>query len=112
MSKLSKHTRSPFFNAQFYGPLWEVSDTIKIEWIEAPVFAAILEFIYSDLCPEMCEFTAENLLVATDQYGLERLRLICEKKLGQNINITNMVSYLALTEYHNCTQLKDASSDL
>lgn len=37
--------RLPFFNAQFYGPLWEVSDTIKIEGTEAPVFSAILEFI-------------------------------------------------------------------
>ncbi|KAF3327423.1 BTB/POZ and MATH domain-containing protein 2-like protein [Carex littledalei] len=103
--------RSPVFNTQFYGSLREVSDTIKIEGIEEPVFAAILEFVYSDLCPEMCKFMPEHLLVVADRYGLEILKLICEKKLGQNINI-NMVSYFTLGEYHNCTQLKDASSNL
>lgn len=100
--------RSPVFNAQFCGPLKEVSDTIKIEGIEAPVFAALLEFVYSDSYPEMYEFMAEHLLVAADRYGLERLKLFCGKELGQNIDITNMVSCLTLAESHNCPQVKDA----
>ncbi|KAJ1688741.1 hypothetical protein LUZ63_012896 [Rhynchospora breviuscula] len=113
--------RSPIFNAQFCGPLKEMADKIKIEGIEAPVFAALLQFVYSDSCPDIEEdnqgvtdnprqkvILAEHLLVAADRYGLERLKLMCEKVLGQNIDITNMVSYLTLAECHNCTKLKDA----
>ncbi|XP_078156607.1 BTB/POZ and MATH domain-containing protein 2-like [Carex rostrata] len=47
--------RSPVFSAQFFGPMKEKSDTIKIEEMEARVFKALLHFIYNDTFPEFEE---------------------------------------------------------
>lgn len=77
--------RSPVFKAQLFGPMKEKNmECIKVEDIEAPVFKALLHFIYWDELPEMQELTglnskgastlmAQHMLAAADRYGLERL---------------------------------------
>lgn len=49
---------------------------------------------------------AQHLLAAADRYGLERLRLLCEAKLCENVAINNVATTLALAEQHHCFQLK------
>jgi len=109
--------RSPVFSAQFFGPMKEKSDTIKIEEMEAPVFKALLHFIYNDTFPEFEErkesnekhdtkLMAQHLLVAADRYGLERLKIICEKMLCSSIDTSNAVSLLSIAERHSCNHLK------
>ncbi|XP_078157086.1 BTB/POZ and MATH domain-containing protein 1-like [Carex rostrata] len=110
--------RSPVFSAQFFGPMKEKSDTIKIEEMEAPVFKALLHFIYNDTFPEFEErkesvekhdtkLMAQYLLVAADRYGLERLKIICEKMLCSSIDTSNAVSLLSIAERHSCNHLKE-----
>lgn len=50
---------------------------------------------------------AQHLLAAGDRYALERLRLLCEAKLCEDIAINNVATTLALAEQHRCLQLKD-----
>ncbi|GKU86654.1 hypothetical protein SLEP1_g1151 [Rubroshorea leprosula] len=116
--KLILATRSPVFKAQLYGPLKEQNtQKIKVEDIEASVFKALLHFIYWDSLPDMQELTgidskwastlmSQHLLAAADRYGLDRLRLICEANLCENVAINNVATTLALAEQHRCTQLK------
>ncbi|XP_068658369.1 BTB/POZ and MATH domain-containing protein 2-like isoform X1 [Aristolochia californica] len=116
--KLILAARSPVFRAQLFGPMKDRhSECIKIEDIEAPVFKALLHFIYWDVLPDMQELTglnskwaltlmAQHLLAAADRYGLERLRLLCEVQLCEEIAINTVATTLALAEQHHCLQLK------
>ena len=91
---------------------------IKIEEMEAPVFKALLHFIYNDTFSEFEEIKesdekpdnklmAQHLLIAADRYNLERLKIICEKKLCGSIDMRNVVTLLCLAERHNCNDLKE-----
>ncbi|KAJ1697505.1 hypothetical protein LUZ63_006017 [Rhynchospora breviuscula] len=112
--------RSPIFKAELLGLMKEARiRSIVIEDMKAPVFKAMLHFIYRDSFSE-CElqgdgdskqdsvFLAEHLLVAADRYGLDRLRLLCEEKLCNSLDIENVSTILVLAELLNCSQLKDA----
>ncbi|KAK4491304.1 hypothetical protein RD792_002040 [Penstemon davidsonii] len=104
--------RSSVFKAQFFGPLKEENTRcIKIETMHASVFKAFLHFIYCDAVPDLDSKwldikMAQQLLVAADQYGIERLRSLCEARLCENIAIDIVASSLALAEQHGCFQLK------
>lgn len=116
--KLVLAARSPVFMAQFYGPMKDRDkECIKVDEMEAPVFKALLHFIYWDALPDIEELTglsakcastlmAQHLLAAADRYALERLRLLCEVKLCENVAINTVATTLALAEQHHCQQLK------
>ncbi|KAK4478007.1 hypothetical protein RD792_017272 [Penstemon davidsonii] len=110
--KIILSTMSPVFNAQFFGPLKEENtQCIKIEEMQAPVFKALLHFIYCDVIPDFdskCGATimTQHLLAAADRYGIQTLRSLCELRLCKNIDINSLVSSLALAEQHGCFQLK------
>ncbi|KAL2556820.1 BTB/POZ and MATH domain-containing protein 2 [Forsythia ovata] len=78
---------------------------------------ALLHFIYWDVLPDMEELTgmnskwastlmAQHLLAAADRYGLDRLRLLCEANLCEDVAINTVATTLALAEQHHCFQLK------
>ncbi|KAL9331744.1 hypothetical protein ACSQ67_001354 [Phaseolus vulgaris] len=116
--KLVLAARSPVFRAQLFGPMKDQNtQCIKVEDMEAPVFKALLHFIYWDSLPDMHELTglnskwastlmAQHLLAAADRYGLERLRLKCEASLCEDVAINTVATTLALAEQHHCFQLK------
>ncbi|KAM0988441.1 hypothetical protein ACFX2A_012595 [Malus domestica] len=111
--------RSPVFKAQLFGPLKDKNtDFIIVEDIEAPAFKVLLHFIYWDSLPDIQELVgllnsswastvmAQHLLAAADRYALERLKLMCEAKLCENVAINNVATTLALAEQHQCEQLR------
>lgn len=116
--KLVLATRSPVFRAQLFGPMKDQNTRcIKVEDMEAPIFKAFLHFIYWDALSDMeelvgmnskCSTTmmAQHLLAAADRYALERLRMLCEAKLCEDIAINTVATTLALAEQHQCLQLK------
>ncbi|KAL3833821.1 hypothetical protein ACJIZ3_008557 [Penstemon smallii] len=119
--KLILATRSPVFKAQFFGPLKEeITRCIKIEEMHAPVFKALLHFIYCDVIPDVEEVLAgldtkcgdtmitQHLLVAADRYGIQTLRSLCEVRLCENIAINNVAASLTLAEQHGCFLLKSS----
>ncbi|KAJ7954973.1 BTB/POZ and MATH domain-containing protein [Quillaja saponaria] len=116
--KLVLAARSPVFKAQLFGPMKDQnSQCIKVEDIMAPVFKALLHFIYWDALPCMQELVglnsrwastlmAQHLLAAADRYALERLKLLCESELCDSVAINTVATTLALAEQHHCYQLK------
>ncbi|CAH1433254.1 unnamed protein product [Lactuca virosa] len=116
--KLVLAARSPVFKAQLFGPMKDNNtDCIKVQEIKAPVFKALLYFIYWDKVPDMEELIglsqqwastlmSQHLLAAADQYGIERLRFLCETKLCEEVAINTVATTLALAEQHHCFQLK------
>ncbi|BBN17838.1 speckle-type POZ protein [Marchantia polymorpha subsp. ruderalis] len=115
--KLVLAARSPVFKVQLYGPTRDHNaGTIKIEDIEAPVFKAMLNFIYTDSLPDIHKLTAScsssstlvtfHLLAAANRYGLDRLRIFCESKLCEEVSTDTVATTLALAEQYHASQLK------
>ncbi|CAN6240972.1 unnamed protein product [Urochloa humidicola] len=105
--------RSPVFRAELFGPLKEkATSCIRIDDMEPSIFEALLHFIYTDRLPDSCNdgrnAAMQHLLVAADRYGVERLRLMCESKLSEAIDVETVSTTLALAEQHDCSQLKRA----
>lgn len=77
----------------------------------------MLLFIYSDVLPDIQELTGsvsmststifvQHLLAAADCYGLDRLKLLCEANLCEEVSADTVATTLALAERHHCAQLK------
>ncbi|CAL9192812.1 BTB/POZ and MATH domain-containing protein 1-like [Musa acuminata AAA Group] len=116
--KLVLAARSPVFRAQLFGPMKDRNmHCIKVEDMETPVFKALLHFIYWDSLPALEELAglntkcastlmAQHLLAAADRYALDRLKILCEVKLCEDVAINTVATTLALAEQHHCSQLK------
>ncbi|KAF6991800.1 hypothetical protein CFC21_008846 [Triticum aestivum] len=80
--------RSSVFMAELLGPEKKEkagASCVRITGMEAGVFKTMLHFIYTDSLPDMEEgdavVMAQRLLVAANEYKLERLKLLCTQKL-------------------------------
>ncbi|KAL6622788.1 hypothetical protein ACP70R_032667 [Stipagrostis hirtigluma subsp. patula] len=105
--------RSPVFMAEFFGEMEEkASKCVQIKEMEAAVFKAMLGFIYTDKVPELDENSeeavamAQHLIVAADRYRLDRLKVICERRIAFSIEVGTAAATLALAEQDGCAQLK------
>ena len=95
--------RSPVFRAELFGPMKEKAENlIRIDDMEPAILEALLHFIYTDRLPDSCSDgrnpAITHLLVAVDRYGVERLRLLCESKLSEAIDVETVATTLALAE--------------
>ena len=68
---------------------------ISVQDINLPTFKKLLEFIYSDQLVKI-----ENVLVAANKYGLDRLKRLCEKYLVSLIELDNVIELLYLSDMH------------
>uniref|UniRef100_R7WCG3 BTB and MATH domain-containing protein 43 n=1 Tax=Aegilops tauschii TaxID=37682 RepID=R7WCG3_AEGTA len=87
------------------------SDTtlLRVDDMDAEVFKAVLQFIYTDSPPMIVSASmAERLLVAADRYKLEELKLLCEDALCWHVEMSSVAVTLALAEKHNCSMLRAA----
>ncbi|TVU31139.1 hypothetical protein EJB05_22810, partial [Eragrostis curvula] len=107
--------RSPVFKAELFGSMMEGTSNcpVHIKDMEAQVFKAMLQFIYTDSFPEMEKQEEEatmsqHLLEAADRFHLQRLKLMCEAKLCTHVDTSSVVTNLVLAERHNCQGLKEA----
>jgi speckle-type POZ protein len=104
---------SPVLRAEVSGMMKEAKDQkIKINDIKASVFEALLLYIYTDELPEIEMLTAtgmaQHLLVAADRFGMDKLRMSCERKLSESLDVSNVCTALALADQHYLINLKRA----
>ncbi|KAK3422520.1 hypothetical protein EUGRSUZ_G02967 [Eucalyptus grandis] len=116
--KLILAARSPVFRAQFFGLVGDCNiEKVVVEDVDPSIFKAMLLFIYMDEMPDLREITGssssgtltnvvQHLLAAADRYNLERLKLLCESKLCEEITADTVATTLALAEQHQFGQLK------
>ena len=85
----------------------KAENLIRINDMEPAIFKALLHIIYTDSLPDSCcygqNMVITHLLVAADRYVVEWLRLLCESKLSEAIEVETVVTTLALAEQHNCS---------
>nr|XP_020151136.1 BTB/POZ and MATH domain-containing protein 1-like [Aegilops tauschii subsp. strangulata] len=87
---------------------------IDIHGMRPEVFRNLLRFVYTEELPPVTEeeqdeaAMTQHLLEAADRYGMERLKLLCEDRLCEHINVSTVVTTLVLAEQHGCPGLKEA----
>ncbi|KAF8655425.1 hypothetical protein HU200_061171 [Digitaria exilis] len=123
--KIILAARSPVFKAELYGGMKEngAAQAIVVDDVRADTFRALLRYIYTDDAPPAIiggrrdqggENEDENkvweLLVAADRYGMERLKLICERVLCKRLDVDKVAETLALADRHHCDTLKMPAS--
>ncbi|XP_012088619.1 BTB/POZ and MATH domain-containing protein 3 isoform X2 [Jatropha curcas] len=116
--KLILAARSPVFRAQFFGLFGDPNlDKVVVKDIDPSIFKAMLLFVYTDKLPDVHEITGttsmctstnmvQHLLAAADLYNLDRLKLLCESKLCEELSAETVATTLALAEQHQCSQLR------
>ncbi|TVU42696.1 hypothetical protein EJB05_09116, partial [Eragrostis curvula] len=111
--------RSPVFKAKFYG-----SDNNEksvgcaaIDDMQPAVFRNLLHFIYTDLllyeqaddlATDSRQEMIRHLLVAADQYGVKRLKSVCEDVLCRSLSVGNVATTLSFADEHALCILKQA----
>lgn len=102
---------SSVFESEIFGWMKAGKHNIKISDMEAPVFEAMLHFIYNDTLPEIekhkLTMMMQRLLEAADRYKLKRLKLTCEQQLCNNLDMSDVGDKLALAERYNLTHLRN-----
>jgi len=99
-------SRSQVLEAMFGHQMRETkSNRIEVNDVEPDVMADMLRFIYTDKAPNL-ETMAAELLAAADKYALERLKVMCEEALCNNLTVENVSEILILADRHSAEQLK------
>jgi hypothetical protein len=100
--------RSEVFRAMLSNGMKESSSNeIHIPDFDGVVIKDLLQFIYTDECPQKSlESHGEMLLAASCKYQIKGLESICEVYLSSTINVTNVVSILTLANVYGRKQLK------
>ncbi|KAL2517734.1 BTB/POZ and MATH domain-containing protein 2 [Abeliophyllum distichum] len=107
--KLVLAARSPVFKAQLFGAFKDQNKKcIRVEDMKAPVFKIWKKSFSLNSRWAKKTVMSQHLLSAADRYGLQRLRLLCDARIKENIAINTVASSLALAEQHN-SQLKSVS---
>lgn len=103
--------RSPVFAAMFQHEMKELKNNhVKITDVDYEVLHELLKFIYTGKV-ENLEIMADELLAAADKYDLQRLKVLCEKELCENLSIENAAEILQLANFHGADQLKTQTID-
>jgi hypothetical protein len=104
--------RSEHFRALFYGGMKEQHEArVEIPDIAYNVFEAILEYLYTDTVRGMNVDMAVSLMIAAEQFMLDRLKAMCQDSIRKNINTENVVPILRASYYHRANALKEICLD-
>ena len=99
--------RSSVFSAMFkYRMAENVNNTVDITDINHDVFEEVLRYIYTGTTSSLTDEIAMELMVAADKYELDRLKIICEVFIGENMTKDNVTDILIVADAHRSTMLK------
>ncbi|CAO2173556.1 unnamed protein product [Urochloa humidicola] len=105
--------RSPVFKAQLFGSMADAKmPSIVLHDIAPTTFSAMLRFMYTDSLPgddelgNNAEEKFQDLLAVADRYALDRLKLLCARKLWDSVSVDTVATTLVCAETYNCPELK------
>ena len=127
--------RSPYFAVMFDGRMSEGNQkVVKIPGVSKRAFLKVLECVYSD--DANLEFESDvkmteesfddqdasprssdelafamEVFVAADQFGVERLKRLCEQKIVFGVSVENAASILQAADVHNAAGLRSRCVD-
>jgi len=104
--KIILSSRSPVFRSMFSSNMKEeITGNVKIENMAPEVLENMLLYIYTGTAP-CIDRLAKELLAASEQYQIEKLKALCEIKLCSEIEIGNCIDLLILGDLYQAPTLK------
>ncbi|TVU06180.1 hypothetical protein EJB05_49379, partial [Eragrostis curvula] len=110
--------RSPVFKAEFDGSMAESTMPVlrPPHEFQPSTFLAVLLYIYADRLPRKEEVVNDvpmvellrDLLAAADWYAMDRLKLVCAKKLWEDVSVETVSKNLYYADRYNCRELRNA----
>lgn len=104
--------RSEYFMAMFQEGGMSESFQNQIKVSHDPVsFKRMLEFIYTNCVQDLQNCSSEavvSLLILANEYLLDELRILCEKRASKMITVDNISQLFLLSAGHNASALRDA----
>ena len=98
--------RSPVFAAMFENEMLEKAESfVSIPDIDDEVFEDMLQYIYTGKIPNLKK-TVFGLLPAADKYQIEKLKIMCEIYLYNNITTENVSDIMILADVYRSLKLK------
>jgi hypothetical protein len=89
-------------------PSSDESPPIELPDVSYSVFLKVLEFLYTDnLSRDTSLEVGIHLLIASEQFMLDRLKAICEDLIRRDISTVTVVSILVASHRHHATGLKE-----
>lgn len=84
---------------------------IDLPDVSHAVFLKVLEYLYTDSIQEVSLDLGIQLLIASEQFMLDRLKSLCEDLIRRDIDVNNVLSILVASHRHNATCLKGMALD-
>jgi BTB/POZ domain len=84
---------------------------IKLNDVSYPVFVKVLEYLYTDNVRDVELGLGIHLLIASEQFMLDRLKLLCEDIIRRDVNVSNVISILVTSHQHNAMGLKELAME-
>jgi len=84
---------------------------IELPDVAHAVFLKVLEFLYTDTARDVTLEIGIHLLIASEQFMLDRLKALCEDLIRRDINVDNVISILVASHRHNASALTDIALD-
>jgi len=99
--------RCSYFRAMLEGGMREAHQTtVRLEEVRYDIFLKLVYFLYTDECEIALEIAME-LFQAADQFGVERLKKMCEKKMLASITVENAALIFHAADVHAAKTLRD-----
>lgn len=89
----------------------ECSKPIDLPDVSYWVFLKVLEYIYTDQIMETSLEVNIHLMIASEQFMLDRLKTLCEDMICCDISTDTVISILAASHRHHATGLKEIALD-
>ncbi|KAJ3687189.1 hypothetical protein LUZ61_016353 [Rhynchospora tenuis] len=90
----------------------DASSCVRIQDVKAPVFKALLRYLYTDKLPNCTDKNLpsfdQQLLLAADKYAIKRLKFICEEKICNKLSVDTVAFSFQLAEKCKCDRLNTA----
>jgi speckle-type POZ protein len=102
-------SRSKVFKAELFGSMAEREmNVIPIKDMQAVVFKALLNFIYTDSLPNTDSIDMIlSLMVAGDRYAIEGLANKCQERLLKYLSTDTVLDCMILADRHNYKWVKE-----
>ena len=81
--------------------------TIPLLDVSRPIFLALLSYIYTDSADGVELDMAMDLFQAADQFGVDRLKMICEHKMLSSISVENAATIFHAADVHSAKGLRE-----
>ena len=84
---------------------------IKLKDVSYSVFMKVMEYLYTDSVRDVELDLGIHLLIASEQFMLDRLKLLCEDIIRRDVDASNVISILVTSHQHNAKGLKELAME-